>query len=144
VAVGAITAMVGVLLNLLLGLSRVLFAMGRRGDMPAAVTMVDRRSSPVVAIGVVGVVILGLTLIGDLKAAWSFSAFTVLVYYALTNVAALRLPDEQRRYPKAWAVAGLIGCGFLAFWVEPRFWATGLLLLAIGAAWHRVALTRSS
>lgn len=36
VAVGAITAMLGVLLNLILGLSRVLLAMGRQGDMPPA------------------------------------------------------------------------------------------------------------
>ena len=35
-AIGAITAMFGVLLNLMLGLSRVLLAMGRRGDMPHA------------------------------------------------------------------------------------------------------------
>ena len=35
-ALGAITAMAGVLLNLILGLSRVLLAMGRRGDMPRA------------------------------------------------------------------------------------------------------------
>ena len=36
VAIGAMTAMLGVLLNLLLGLSRVLLAMGRRSDMPHA------------------------------------------------------------------------------------------------------------
>src|SRR5690606_32971353 len=35
-SVGAITAMLGVLLNLILGLSRVALAMGRRGDLPRA------------------------------------------------------------------------------------------------------------
>ena len=43
-ALGAMTAMIGVLLNLLLGLSRVLLAMGRRHDMPAAVAAVRQRS----------------------------------------------------------------------------------------------------
>src|SRR5690606_28107556 len=42
VSVGAVTAMLGVLLNLVLGLSRVLLAMGRRGDMPAATARIDK------------------------------------------------------------------------------------------------------
>jgi APA family basic amino acid/polyamine antiporter len=141
-ALGALTAMAGVLLNLLLGLSRVLFAMGRRGDMPHAVTRLDRRQSPAVAVAVVGAIILGLTLVGSIKLAWSFSAFTVLVYYALTNLAALRLPEEQRLYPRFLAWGGLLSCAFLAFWVEPRIWGVGLGLIAIGLVWHVVARSR--
>ncbi|HMB68720.1 MAG TPA: APC family permease, partial [bacterium] len=92
-AVGAVTAMAGVLLNLLLGLSRVLLAMGRRADMPAALARVDdRRGSPVAAVVAVGVAVLLLAVTGSVRSTWSFSAFTVLVYYALTNAAALRLP----------------------------------------------------
>jgi APA family basic amino acid/polyamine antiporter len=140
IAVGAVTAMAGVLLNLLLGLSRVLLAMGRRGDMPRSVTRIaTRRSSPVVAVAVVGAVIFGLTLVGSVKVAWSFSAFTVLVYYALTNIAALRLPREKRLYPRAWAVGGLMSCAFLAFWVDPRIWVVGLGVLAVGVVWHLLA-----
>jgi len=140
VAVGAITAMLGVLLNLLLGLSRVLLAMGRRGDMPAIVTRIDeRRSSPIVAVGAVGAIVLALALSGSVKIAWSFSAFTVLVYYALTNLAALRLPASRRLYPRAWAVGGLASCAFLAFRVESRIWALGLAVLGVGAIWHAVA-----
>jgi APA family basic amino acid/polyamine antiporter len=140
IAVGAVTAMAGVLLNLVLGLSRVLLAMGRRGDMPDVVTRIDeRRSSPFVSVAVVGAVVLGLTLVGSIRTAWSFSAFTVLVYYALTNVAALRLPREKRLFPRAWAVGGLASCLFLAFWVEPRIWAVGLALVGAGIVWHLAA-----
>lgn len=142
-AFGAVTAMAGVLLNLLLGLSRVLFAMGRRGDMPHGVTRLDARSSPVVAVVVVGTIILGLTLLGSIRLAWGFSAFTVLIYYALTNLAALRLPPSDRLYPRAWSVAGLVGCAGLAFWVEPRIWMVGLGVLAVGWVWHVVARSRS-
>lgn len=46
VAVGAITAMLGVLLNLLLGLSRVVLAMARRGDAPSRFSAVDAHGSP--------------------------------------------------------------------------------------------------
>jgi APA family basic amino acid/polyamine antiporter len=143
VALGALTSMAGVLLNLLLGLSRVLFAMGRRGDMPEIMTRVDaKRSSPVVAVGAVGGLILLLTVSGAIKDVWSFSAFTVLVYYSLTNLAALRLPKSQSRFSRVWPAAGLLGCASLAFWVEPRIWLTGLCVLAIGVLWHLVARRR--
>ena len=131
VAIAAATAMIGVLLNLVLGLSRVVLAMGRRGDVPPALAAIDA-GSPRRAVVVTGAAIAGLTLLGSVETTWSFSAFTVLVYYALTNLAALRLPAEHRRYPRAVAGLGLISCLGLAGWVEPRIWIAGLALLAIG------------
>jgi APA family basic amino acid/polyamine antiporter len=83
--------------------------------------------------------IAGLALIGDVKTTWSFSAFTVLIYYALTNWAALKLPARQRLYPRWIAVVGLAACLFLAFWVEPQTWLIGLALIAAGLGWHAVA-----
>jgi len=143
VAAGAVTAMLGVLLNLLLGLSRVLLAMARRRDMPASLAAVDvERSSPVAAVVTVAVVIGGLVLIGDVKTTWSFSAFTVLVYYALTNLAALRLPEADRRFPRWVAVAGLVSCLGLAFWVEPAVWGAGPGLVGAGLVWHLLARRR--
>ena len=140
VAVGAVTAMLGVLLNLLLGLSRVLLAMARRGDMPGRLAAVSpRSSSPTAAVIAAGVGIAGLVAIGDLKTTWSFSAFTVLVYYAITNLAALRLGPEERLFPPAVPAAGLVSCLGLAFWVEPRVWLAGLGLVAVGLVWHAVA-----
>ena len=134
VAAGAVTAMAGVLLNLLLGLSRVLLAIGRRGDVPAArrLAAVDERRGPVAATVVMGVVIALLVLVGDVKTTWSFSAFTVLVYYALTNLAALRLPAADRLYPRAFAWAGLAACLALAFFVPWPVWLTGVGLVAAG------------
>jgi APA family basic amino acid/polyamine antiporter len=140
IALAAVTAMLGVLLNLLLGLSRVLLAMARRGDMPPALARVDdRHSSPRIAVVVTGVLIAGLTLIGSVKTTWSFSAFTVLVYYAITNLAALKLPPEHRRYPRWIPALGLMSCLGLAFWVEPTIWLVGLILIAAGLAWKRLA-----
>lgn len=140
VAVGAITAMLGVLLNLILGLSRVLLAMGRRRDMPPVVAKLDAQgTTPVVAVPVMGAVIAVLVLVGDVRTTWSFSAFTVLVYYALTNLAALQLPAADRLYPRWLAWVGLAACLFLAFWVETRIWALGLILIAAGLVWHRLA-----
>jgi basic amino acid/polyamine antiporter, APA family len=140
VAVGAMTAMLGVLLNLILGLSRVLLAMGRRHDMPLAMAKLNRSATtPYVAVIVIGVLIAALAAIGNVKTTWSFSAFTVLTYYAITNLAALALPPSERLYSRAYAWAGLGACLFLAFWVERSVWLTGLLVLGIGLAWHGVA-----
>lgn len=133
VAAGAMTAMLGVLLNLVLGLSRVALAMGRRGDLPRGLAQIEaRRATPARAVLFVGVVILGLAAVGSIKLAWSFSAFTVLVYYAITNLAAIRLPREQRLFHPFTAWVGLAGCLGLACWIEWRVWAAGVCVLGLG------------
>jgi APA family basic amino acid/polyamine antiporter len=136
-AVGAVTAMLGVLLNLVLGLSRVLLAMARRRDAPGPLARVGGESrSPRNAVLAVGAGIALIALVGDVRLTWSFSAFTVLVYYAITNLAALRLPSDARLFPRWISVAGLAGCLGLAFWVEPGAWLAGLGLLGAGLlAW---------
>jgi APA family basic amino acid/polyamine antiporter len=143
VAVGAVTAMLGVLLNLVLGLSRVLLAMGRRRDVPSRLGRLDPTgTTPTAAVIVVGIVVASLVLVGDVKTTWTFSAFTVLLYYAITNLAALRIPDAQRLFPRWVAVAGLVACLGLAFWVDPAVWAAGLGLVAAGLGWHEIARRR--
>jgi APA family basic amino acid/polyamine antiporter len=144
-AVGAITAMLGVLLNLILGLSRVLLAMGRRGDMPKATARINPiTSTPALAVMVVAGIIALLALTGSVRTTWSFSAFTVLIYYAITNLSALRLPPQDRLYPRWIAWTGLAACLFLAFWVEPIIWLVGLGLIGAGLVWHSVAQRRQS
>ena len=139
-AFGAITAMLGVLLNLILGLSRVLLAMGRRADMPRVFGRLDATgTTPAPAVLMMGGVIGALTLIGDVRVTWSFSAFTVLIYYAITNLAALYIPEDGRLFPKGVSAAGLVACASLAFFVEPIIWAAGLGLIVLGLAWHQVA-----
>jgi APA family basic amino acid/polyamine antiporter len=130
VSIGAMTAMLGVLLNLLLGLSRVMLAMGRRGDMPSAM------SNLTVSVLVVGSLIAILAATGSVKTTWTFSAFTVLIYYAVTNLAALRLSANERLYGKPWAWVGLVACLGLAFAIEWQVWSVGLGVLAIGLLWH--------
>lgn len=134
VALAAITAMAGVLLNLLLGISRVMLAMARRGDFPGRLGKIDAQGSPRAAVLVTGGLIACLVMTGSIRTTWSFSAFTVLAYYALTNLAALRLPEQARRYPRIIPILGLISCLGLAFWVEPAIWMGGTALLLAGLA----------
>ena len=135
VAVGALTAMAGVLLNLVLGLSRVLLAMGRRKDMPSFFSKL-KGENPCSAVFGVGVLIGAIAMTGSVKLSWSFSAFTVLMYYALTNLAALRLPPRLRLYPRAFSYCGLAACVFLAFQVPVSVWGVGLAFLGLGVSIH--------
>jgi APA family basic amino acid/polyamine antiporter len=130
VSIGAMTAMLGVLLNLLLGLSRVLLAMGRRGDMPSATANLT------MSVLIVGGLVAALAATGSVKATWTFSAFTVLIYYAVTNLAALRLTADERLYGKGWAWGGLFACLGLAFAIEWQVWSSGLGILGLGLVWH--------
>ncbi len=142
VAAGAITAMVGVLLNLLLGLSRVALAMGRRSDLPRAFGVVAESGTPTAATWGVGALIAGLTLIGDVRTTWSFSALTVLIYYSITNLSALRLSRDERLYSPLFSIAGLVGCLSLAAFIPPSMLAIGSGLLAVGLAGHWLARSR--
>jgi APA family basic amino acid/polyamine antiporter len=145
VSLGAMTAMLGVLLNLILGLSRVVLAMGRRGDMPSFLGRLNEsRTTPYAAVVLVGLAVAALALIGNVKTTWSFSAFTVLMYYAITNLAALYLPREQRLYGRWLAWAGLCACLGLAFWIPWHIWLTGVGILTLGLVWHVVMRRRAS
>jgi APA family basic amino acid/polyamine antiporter len=136
----AVTAMLGVLLNLILGLSRVMLSMGRRNDLPGVLSHINPKTqSPVPAVLATGVVIGLLVLSGDVVFTWSFSAFTVLIYYSITNLSALFLPEKDRLYPRIIPSLGLFGCIFLAFWIDPLFIGMGIGMILIGLIWHRVA-----
>ncbi len=144
-ALGAALALLSVLLNLLLGLSRVALAMGRRGDFPKQVGQVKESTKvPAVATVLVAVIISGLVWVGDLKLTWSFSAFTVLVYYAVTNLCAIRLSPEERLYPVWISYLGLLSCLSLAFFVERQVLGTGLVLIAMGLCWKALASKKKS
>ena len=135
--VGATVAMVSVLLNLVLGLSRVVLAMGRRGDLPKSTARISEptRVPAVATVGVAVLIALGVC-VDDVKLTWSFSAFTVLVYYAITNLCAIRMKPGERLYPIWLAYFGLAACLTLAFFVDWEIWLTGLGLIIFGLAWR--------
>ena len=144
ITLAAITAMLCVLLNLLLGLSRVMLGMARRKDLPNALSSINRETkSPVAAVWGTALIIGLLVLSGDVVFTWSFSAFTVLIYYAITNLSAFMLPAELRLYPRIIPALGLLGCLFLAFWIEPAIWGSGLAILGVGLIWHGVVKAKA-
>ena len=138
VMIGAVIAMAGVVLNLILGVSRVVLAMARRRDAPMALAQLnaDRSSAPA-AVWATAVVMLLLVAAGDLKLAWSFSAFTVLVYYSITNLAALQVPASERFVPRWVSVLGLLSCLTLAAFVDVNVLCFCSAIVVVGWLLHR-------
>jgi APA family basic amino acid/polyamine antiporter len=142
VRVGAAVASLGVLLSLIAGVSRTIFAMAAERDLPRWLASVDPRYQvPRRAELVVGAAVIVPVLALDVGAAIGFSSFTVLTYYAVANAAALRLSADERRWPRAVAAAGLAGCGLLAASLPLRAALGGLVVLGLGliAFWLRGA-----
>jgi hypothetical protein len=111
-----------------------------RRSIPRAVVAALAVTMAVYLAVVVGAVIALLSLLGSVTTTWSFSAFTVLVYYAITNLVALRVPPERRLYATWVSWLGLASCLGLAFSFEPTIWGAGLALVALGLLWHRLAV----
>jgi APA family basic amino acid/polyamine antiporter len=133
VDIGAGIAALGVLLNLIPGVSRTSLAMARERELPHWFAHVDpARSLPLRAELTVAAVVIALVVVIDLRSAIGISGVAVLTYYAITNASALRLRPEQRRWPPAIAVIGLIGCVTLVATLPPTAVLTGLGTLLIG------------
>ena len=133
IVLGASTAMLGVLLSQILGISRMLFAMGRRGDLPARFEQVNSTTQvPVMGILFTGVVILLITLFGTFEFVVRSATFTILLYYSITNIAAIRQPKTEQIFGKVIPWLGLAGCLLMSVSLPGEVIISGLLLLAVG------------
>ena len=133
VRIGAGIAALGVLLNLIPGISRTSLAMARNRELPHWFAHIHpQRSLPLRAELTVASVVVILIAVLDLRSAIGVSGVAVLTYYAITNAAALTLPAENRRWPRPIGVVGLFGCLVLIATLPPGVVATGLVALAAG------------
>lgn len=133
------------LLSLLAGVSRTAFAMAEEGDLPRFFGAVHPRFKvPHHAELTIGAVVAVTAVSVDLRSAIGFSSFAVLLYYAITNAAAFTLPPAQRRWPRALAALGMIGCVLLAVTLPLESVLAGAAIFAVGASLyalkHRVRL----
>jgi APA family basic amino acid/polyamine antiporter len=135
VRLGATIASLGVLLSLIVGVSRTLFAMSANGDLPSFLAAVHPRYRvPHRAELAVGVIVTGIATVADVRSAIGFSSFAVLVYYSIANAAALTLRSEERRWPRPIAAMGLLGCLTLALALPAVSVIGGAGLVVSGAA----------
>ncbi|NUW42490.1 APC family permease [Nonomuraea rhodomycinica] len=134
VTAGAAVAALGALLALVLGVSRTVLAMARERDLPHALSAVHpARREPRRAELAVGVAVVALLLVADLRGAIGFSSFGVLVYYAIANAAALTLTREEGAPPRVVPVAGVVLCLVLAATLPWASVVGGLAVFAVGA-----------
>ena len=116
VSIAALLAAGAVLLSLIAGVGRTLFAMADRSDFPRTFAAVGTRSRiPVRAEIAAAITAAVLVVLGGLTLALSISAAMILTYYAVAHVAAIRL---QRSAKTTWLTAstpylGLLGCAAL-------------------------------
>jgi APA family basic amino acid/polyamine antiporter len=136
VQAGAAIASLGVLLSLLAGVSRTVFAMAANRHLPHALSAVhERRRVPHRAELLVGAVVVVVAATADSRNAIGFSSFCVLFYYAIANASALTL-----RRKLVVPAAGVIGCLVLAFTLP--FWSIAIGAATIAAAALLYPLTR--
>jgi APA family basic amino acid/polyamine antiporter len=136
VQVGAAVASLGVLLSLLAGVSRTVFAMAANRHLPRALSAVhERRRVPHRAELAVGAIVVVIAVTSDIRNAIGFSSFCVLFYYAVANASALTL-----RRSLLVPAAGVVGCLVLALALP--FWSIATGAATIAAAALLYPLTR--
>ena len=135
ITIGASTAMLGVLLSQVLGISRMMLAMGRRNDLPSFFeTIHERYRVPHIGILITGAIILILTVVGTFEFIVRSATFTILLYYSITNIAALRQPKSDRMYGIIIPILGLLGCLAMSVSLPLNVITSGVGLLIAGFA----------
>jgi APA family basic amino acid/polyamine antiporter len=142
VRAGATIASLGVLLSLIVGISRTAFAMAENRDLPSFLAAVHPSYRvPHRAELAVGAIVAGITAVADIRSAIGFSSFAVLTYYAITNVSAFTLRRDERRWPRALSIAGVLGCVTLALTLPLTSVVGGVAVLGLGATAYAFTLS---
>jgi basic amino acid/polyamine antiporter, APA family len=132
--IGGTIAALGVLLSLIAGVSRTVFAMAADRELPGWLDAVHpTHKVPHRAELTVGAIVVVIVTVADVRDAIGFSSFCVLTYYAIANAAAWTLPREQLRWPRWLTALGLTGCIVLACTLPLSSVLAGAGVLSIGA-----------
>lgn len=108
IRLGAILGAGSVLLSLLAGIGRTVFAMASGGHAPKPLAAVSQRSAvPTRAAIIAAILAVGFVLPGRLGWALALSAASILAYYSIAHLAAWTLPGRSSRVV---SLLGLIGC----------------------------------
>lgn len=143
VRIGACFASLSVLLSLMAGIGRTIFAMAANRDLPQFLSAVHpKHKVPHRAELLVGIIIAVVVSVADLRSAIGFSSFAILTYYAIANVAAWTLEPKQRLWPRWMAVLGFVGCLVVAFHLPKTSMLGGIGLFTLGLFYYSVVRAR--
>ncbi|WP_235848965.1 hypothetical protein [Litchfieldia alkalitelluris] len=127
--------MLGVLLSQIIGISRMMFAMSRKNDFPTFLSNIHPKYNvPHIGILLSGFIIVLLSIFGTLEFIVSAASFTILLYYSIANLAAMKMKEEDKLYPNWIPILGLITCLSMAVSLEFMTIISGISLLVAGFA----------
>ncbi|MEM3709227.1 MAG: amino acid permease, partial [Nitrososphaerales archaeon] len=140
VSTGGLIATATVLLTSILGVSRMVFAMARKKDFPKFLSKLHQKyNTPYYSIWIVGISMVILVLFIDLTRVVAISTFTMLFYYIIANVSALRLKNQERLHSRFLSALGVFTCSALlalTIFVSPDVGTIGALGLITGAIYY--------
>lgn len=140
ISVGALAGLTTVVMVMLLGQTRVLFAMGRDGLLPRGLTDVGARGTPVKATVVVGVVCLllgGFLSFGTLEEMVNIGTlFAFALVSAGIPVLRRKRPDLPRAFRVPWVpvvpILAVLSCFWLMLNLSVATWLRFVVWLAVG------------
>lgn len=142
ISLGGLLATASVLLTTILGVSRMIYAMARRNDLPKALSELHKKyDTPYYSIWIIGALMALLSLFIDLTRVVAISTFAMLFYYSLANFSALQMKKKNRTYPRMVPAIGLITCLILlvfALFASFQSWIIGTVTLLIGAVYYAI------
>jgi APA family basic amino acid/polyamine antiporter len=137
ITIGALIATSGVLLTSVLGVSRVMYAMAKNGDLPSFLGKIHlKRGVPFYAILVSGVLMTLLAASNDLAFVVSVSNVSSLLYYALSNASAAKLKVNHKM--TIISIMGVISCLVLLFFLTLQSIVLTLAIVAFGLGYYLI------
>jgi APA family basic amino acid/polyamine antiporter len=147
ISAGGLVATASVLLTAILGVSRMMFSMSRRSDLPKALSRIHpQHHTPYLSVWTVGIAMALMALFVDLTSVVAVSTFALLFWYIFANVAAFRLKTANRLYPRFLPLIGVATCLTLfvaVFFVVQTAFFTGVVFLLAGTIYYTVKKKRS-
>ena len=142
ITIGGLVATASVLLTAILGVSRMTYSMARKKDLPYRLSKLHPTfCTPYYAIWIIGLLMTGLVLFIDLTRVVTISTFASLFYYAIANLAAIKLKNRKQIKHKVIPTLGLSSCLimlFFIFFISPEAWLFGSLCLIFGICYYGI------
>ena len=147
IAFGAVFSTISALNAVVIGSSRVAFAMGREGQLPARLGRFHHRyGTPLVAILASAVLMLVAVVVVPIRVVGNLASLFSLLGVIIVNIALIRLrsqqPDLQRPFEVPFyplpPILGIV-CNFLlGLFIDPFTWALAIAWLAFGGVVYLV------
>jgi APA family basic amino acid/polyamine antiporter len=152
ISVGALVAITSVVLTILYGQTRIMYAMSRDGLVPPVFSKISRRQTPALATALFGVLIAILAATVPLEIIFELVNIGTLFAFVLVNIGVIILrrtrPDMERGFRVPWVpvvpIIGALLCFYLMKQLTLETWARFVIWLLIGLVLYFVYGKRHS